>query len=69
MRLGVVVALPGDFNDGHVGVGVGVVGAKGSDVLEGLDGGLVLQGVEQGDAVVVPPHPFWLASAPGERFV
>ena len=53
----VVVALPGDFNDGHVGVGVGVVGAQGGHVLEGVDAGLVLLGVEQRDAVVVPAHP------------
>ncbi len=54
---GVGVALPGDFNDSHVGVGVGVVGAEGSDALEGVDGVLVLLGVEQSDAVVVPAHP------------
>ncbi len=36
VRLGVVVALPGDLDDGHVGVGVGVVGTQRGDVLEGL---------------------------------
>ena len=60
MRLGVVVSFPGDFDDGHVGVGVGVVGAQGGDVLEGMDGGFVLLSVEEGDAVVVPAHPCWL---------
>ena len=54
---GVVVFFPGDFNDGHVGVGVGVVGAQGGDALKGMDGGLVLLRVEQADAVVIPAHP------------
>ena len=57
MGLGVVVALPGNLNDGHIGVGVGVVGAQGGDVLKGVNGGFVLLRVEQGDAVVVPAHP------------
>ncbi len=57
MGLGVVVALPGDFDDGHVGEGVGVVGAEGGYALEGLDGGGVLLGIEERDAVVVPAHP------------
>ena len=41
-----------------VGEGVGVVGTKFGDVLEGVDAGGVLLGVEHGDAVVVPAHPF-----------
>ena len=60
MRLGVVVALPRDFDDCHVGVGVGVVGAQGGDLFERVDCGFVLEGVEQGDAVVVPAHPLWI---------
>ena len=58
--LGVVVFLPGNFNDTHVGEGVGVVGTQGGDALEGVDRGCVLLGVEQGDAVVVPAHPFFI---------
>ena len=58
MRLGVVVAFPGDFDHRHVGVGIGIVGAQIGDVLEGVDCSLVLLRVEQGDAVVVPAHPF-----------
>ena len=58
--LGVVVFLPGNFNDTHVGEGVGVVGTQGGDALEGVDRGCVLLGVEQGDAVVVPAHPLFI---------
>ena len=63
--LGVVVAFPGNFNDGHVGEGVGVVGAQRGHALEGVDGGLVLLGVEQADAVVVPAHPFLVLGGVG----
>ena len=46
-----------NLDDGHVGIGVDVVRAKLRDVREGVDGGGVLLGVEQRDAVVVPSHP------------
>ena len=53
-----LVFFPGDLSQTNVGVGIGIVGAQFYDLRESLDGLRILELVEQGDAEVVPAHPF-----------